>query len=85
MTLETKIIISYLLICVTYISCRLHYLLTQKTNKDFNAMIEELVDLAGNEDIVKTYIVVQIMFSPIIAPLSIIKQIYKLVKELFVK
>ena len=75
--LEIKIIISYIVICVTYSICRLHYLLTQKTNEEFNTMLQELVDLSGDEGIIKTLVIFQIIFSPITAPFSFIKLIYK--------
>ncbi len=83
--LETKILISYLVICVTYSLCRLHYLLTQKTDEEFNSMLKELVDMAGNDNVVKQLVVLQIIFSPLTTPFSILKQFYRLVKKLFAK
>lgn len=83
--LETKILISYLVICVTYSLCRLHYLLTQKTDEEFNSMLKELVDMAGDDNIVKQLVVLQIIFSPLTAPFSILKQIFRLVKKIFAK
>lgn len=83
--LETKILISYMVVCVTYSLCRLHYLLTQKTDEEFNDMLQELINLSGNENVVRLLIILQILFAPIIAPFSMIKQAYKLIKKLFVK
>ena len=76
MMLETKILISYIAICLTYSLCRLHYLLTQKEDEEFNDLLNQLTDLAGDKDVIKTLVV-----SPIIAPLSIMKQIFKLVTK----
>jgi hypothetical protein len=76
--LETKILISYIAICLTYSICRLHYLLTTKSDEEFNSMLDELVDLSGSKDIIKTLIVLQIVLSPITTPFSMLKQIYKL-------
>ena len=81
MMLETKILISYIAICLTYSLCRLHYLLTQKEDEEFNDLLNQLTDLAGDKDVIKTLVVFQIIFSPIIAPLSIMKQIFKLVTK----
>lgn len=81
--LETKILISYFVICITYSLCRLHYLLTQKTDEEFNSMLQELVNLSGDENVIKQLVVLQVIFSPITAPFSILKQIYKLVKKIF--
>ena len=83
--LETKILISYIVVCVTYSLCRLHYLLTQKTDEEFNDMLQELINLSGNENVVRLLVILQILFAPIIAPFSMIKQIYKLIKKLVVK
>ena len=85
MPIETKILISYFIICITYSLCRLHYLLTQKTDEEFNSMLKELVDLSGNEGVVKQLVILQIIFSPFTTPFSIMKQIYRLLKKLFVK
>ena len=82
---ETKIIISYVVICVTYSLCRLHYLLNFKTDEEFNSMLEELKDLSGDENIVKFLTVTQVLFAPITAPFSILKLIYKFIKNLIVK
>lgn len=76
--LETKIIISYLVICITYSLCRLHYLLSVKDDEEFNSMLNQLIDLAGNRDIVKVLVLLQLVLSPITAPFSMIKQIYRL-------
>ncbi len=81
--LETKIIISYVVVCVTYSLCRLHYLLTQKTDEEFNSMLQELIDMSGNENVVKLLVILQVVFSPITAPFSMLKQIYKLIKRCF--
>jgi len=83
--LETKILISYIVVCVTYSLCRLHYLLTQKTDEEFNDMLQELINLSGNENVVRLLVILQILFAPIIAPFSMIKQIFKLIKKLFLK
>ena len=83
--LETKILISYMVVCVTYSLCRLHYLLTQKTDEEFNDMLQELINMSGNENVVRLLVILQILFAPIIAPFSMIKQIYKLIKKLVVK
>ena len=83
--METKILISYLVVCVTYSLCRLHYLLTQKTDEEFNSMLNELKDMAGNDDVVKQLVILQIIFSPLTTPFSMLKQIYRLFKKLFVK
>lgn len=82
---ETKIVISYLAICITYSVCRLHYLLTQKEDEEFNSMLEELKSLSGSDDVVKTLIILQLLLSPLTTPFSILKQIYKLIKKLFIK
>lgn len=83
--MEMKIIISYLVICVTYSLCRLHYLLTQKTDEEFNSMLDELKDMAGDDNITKQLVILQILFSPLTTPFSMLKQIYRLFKKLFVK
>ncbi len=83
--LEIKIIISYLAICLTYSLCRLHYLLTIKSDKEFNEMLEQLKDLSGDGDVVKSLVIMQIIFSPFTAPYSILKQIYKQIKRMFHK
>ena len=82
---EIKILISYFVICITYSLCRLHYLLTIKSDEEFNKMLEQLKDMSGDKDIVKTLVVLQVVFSPITAPFSILHQIFKLLKNLFVK
>lgn len=56
-------------------------MLTQKTDEEFNSMLQELVDLSGNENVIKLLVVLQIVFSPITAPFSILKLIYKTVKK----
>ena len=76
--IETKIIISYIVICVAYSLCRLHYLMTIKSDDEFNSMLGQLIDLAGSKDIVKVLILLQILLCPITAPFSMIKQIFKL-------
>lgn len=83
--LETKILISYIAICITYSLCRLHYLLTVKEDEEFNSMLEELISLSGSDDVIKPLIILQILLSPITAPFSILKQIYKLIKKIFIK
>jgi len=83
--METKILISYLVICVTYSLCRLHYLLTQKTDEEFNSMLDELKDMAGDDNVIKQLVVLQILFSPLTTPFSMLKQIYRLLKKLFVR
>lgn len=83
--IEIKILISYIAICITYSLCRLHYLLTQKTDEEFNSMLSELKNLAGNDSIIGNLVILQILFAPFTAPFSILKLIYKNVKKLFVK
>ena len=83
--MEIKILISYLAVCVTYSLCRLHYLLTQKTDEEFNSMLNELKDLSGNEGVTTQLVIMQIIFSPFTAPFSILKQVYREFKKLFVK
>ncbi len=80
--LETKIIISYIVVCVTYAICRIHYLLTQRTDEEFNSMLDELVSLSGSKDIIKPLVVLHILLAPITAPFSILKQIYRLIKKI---
>ena len=79
--LEIKIFISYIAICLTYSICRLHYLLTQKEDEEFNSMLNELVELSGDKNVIKLLIILQIILSPITTPFSIMKQIYKLIKK----
>ncbi len=83
--MEIKILISYLAVCVTYSLCRLHYLLTQKTDEEFNSMLKELKDLSGNDGVTTQLVILQIILSPFTTPFSILKQIYKQFKKLFVK
>ena len=83
--METKILISYLVICITYSLCRLHYLLTQKVDEEFNDMFKELNMLADDDNIVKKLVILQIFFAPITAPFSMIKQIFRLIKKIFMR
>ncbi len=83
--LETKIIISYIVICITYSLCRLHYLLTFKSDEEFNSMLEQLTDLSGDENLIKFLVITQILFAPITAPFSMLKQIYRLIKKTVTK
>lgn len=83
--LETKILISYIAICLTYSICRLHYLLTLKEDEEFNSTLKELIDLSGDKNIVKLLVVLQLILSPITTPFSILKQIYKLIKKMIEK
>lgn len=76
--LETKILISYFAICLTYSLCRLHYLLTIKNDEEFNSMLEELITLSGDKSVITTLVILQIIFSPITTPFSMLKQLYKL-------
>lgn len=76
--LETKIIISYIVVCVAYSLCRLHYLMSVKNDEEFNSMLSQLIDLAGSRDIVKVLVILQVVLSPLTAPFSMIKQIYRL-------
>ena len=80
-----KILISYLVVCITYSMCRLHYLLTQKTDEEFNSMLEELKNIAGDDNTIRNLVLLQIIFAPLTAPFSMLKQIYKKVKGLFNK
>lgn len=77
--LETKIIISYVVVCAAYSLCRLHYLMTVKNDEEFNSMLSQLIELAGNRDIVKVLIFLQIILSPLTAPFSMIKQVFKFI------
>ena len=81
----TKILISYLVVCITYSMCRLHYLLTQKTDEEFNSMLDELKSIAGDDNTIRNLVLLQIIFAPLTAPFSMLKQIYKKVKGLFNK
>ena len=83
--LETKILISYIAICITYSICRLHYLLTLKEDEEFNSMLKELIELSGDEGVIKLLIVLQLVLSPVTTPFSILKQIYKLFKKIIIK
>lgn len=85
MFIGTKILISYLVICVTYSLCRLHYLLTQKTDEEFNSMLKELADMSGSDNVITQLVILQIIFSPLTTPFSVLKQIYRLLKKVFVK
>ena len=73
--METKLIISYIVICATYTICRLHYLLIVETDSELNKMLEELVDYAGDKSIIGLYIILQLACCPILAPLSVLKHI----------
>ena len=84
-SIEIKILISYLVICVTYSMCRLHYLLTQKTDEEFNSMLDELKSIAGDDNIIQKLVLLQIIFAPLTAPFSMLKHIYKKIKGLFIK
>ena len=77
--MEIKIIISYIVVCVAYSICRLHYLMTTKIDEEFNSMLSQLIELAGNRDIIKVLVILQVLLSPLTAPFSIIKQILKLI------
>jgi len=83
--LETKIIISYIVVCVVYSLCRLHYLVTQKTDEEFNSMLAELKDLSGSDNVIMQLTFLQIIFAPITAPFSVLKQFLKLIKHIFIK
>ena len=80
-----KILISYIVVCVTYSLCRLHFLLTQKTDEEFNSMLSELKNLADGGNVIFNLVLLQILFAPLTAPFSIMKLVYKKVKKLFVK
>jgi hypothetical protein len=80
-----KILISYIVVCVTYSLCRLHFLLTQKTDEEFNSMLSELKNLADGGNVIFNLVLLQILFAPLTAPFSIMKLVYKQVKKLFVK
>ncbi len=80
-----KILISYIVVCVTYSLCRLHFLLTQKTDEEFNSMLSELKNLADGGNVIFNLVLLQIFFAPLTAPFSIMKLVYKQVKKLFVK
>lgn len=83
--IEIKLVISYIVICLTYSLCRLHYLLTIGSDEKFNDMLGQLKTLAGSDEVVKSLVILQIILSPVTAPFSILKQLYKLIKNLFVK
>ena len=80
-----KILISYIAVAITYSMCRLHYLLTQKTDEEFNSMLAELKDIAGSDNVVWNLVLLQILFAPLTAPFSILKLIYKKIRSLFAK
>ena len=82
---EIKVLISYLVICITYTLCRMHYLLTIKSDKEFNDMLEQLKNLSGDEHVERTLVILQLIFSPILAPFSMLKLIFKLLSKLFIK
>lgn len=83
--IAVKILISYTVVCITYSLCRLHFLLTQKTDEEFNSMLSELKNLADGGNVIFNLVLLQILFAPLTAPFSIMKLIYKQVKKLFVK
>ena len=83
--IEIKILISYLAIAITYSMCRLHYLLTQKTDEEFNTMLAELKELAGDGNVILNLVLLQILFAPLTAPFSVLKLIYKRIRDLFIK
>lgn len=83
--LETKILISYLIICIVYSMCRLHYLLTMKEDEEFNSMLEDLINLSESKNIIKSLVLLQIMLSPITTPFSIMKQLFKLLLKPIIK
>ena len=74
---EHKIIISYIVVCVAYSLCRIHYLLTVRSDDEFNSMLEELISLSGSKDIIKSLVILQLILSPITAPYSILRLIFK--------
>ena len=76
--LETKILISYIVICLTYSLCRLHFLLTTKSNNEFNEMLDELISVSENRwQVIIMLVILQTIFSPLIAPISIIRLVIK--------
>lgn len=77
--METKIFLSYILICLYYTLCRLHYLIVLKADEDFNEVRDELIALTGNKNIMKVLVVFNILFCPITAPLSMAKRFFKLI------
>ena len=77
MLLETKLIISYLLICLTYSACRLHYLLAVDKDSELRKELGQLVDYAGDEGIIKIFIMLQVLFSPVLAPMSVARHTYR--------
>ena len=83
--MQIKILISYLVVCITYSMCRLHYLLTQKTDEEFNSMLDELKNLAGDDSVIRNLVLLQILFAPLTAPFSMLKLIYKRIRRFFVK
>ena len=83
--LEMKILISYLIICIVYSMCRLHYLLTMKEDEEFNSMLEELINLSESKNIIKSLVLLQIILSPITAPFSILRQLCKLLLKPIIK
>lgn len=84
--MEIKIIISYIAICLTYSLCRLHYLLTIKEDDGFNNMLDSLIELSGDRNtVIKELIFLQIILSPITAPFSFLKQIFKIIFQKILK
>jgi len=63
----------------------MHYLLTIKSDKEFNDMLEQLKNLSGDEHVERTLVILQLIFSPILAPFSMLKLIFKLLSKLFIK
>lgn len=57
----------------------MHYLMVLKADEEFNEAKEELINFSGNKNIIKTIAIFQILFSPILAPLSMLKRIYRLI------
>ena len=76
MLFETKLIISYIAVCLTYTICRLHYLLAVKQDSELKQELGKLVDYAGDEGIIKCFIALQVLFCPVLAPMSVLKHTF---------
>lgn len=81
MLVETKILISYIVLCLFYTLCRMHYLMCVKKDSELNKELGKLIDYAGDEGIVKVFVIIQILCCPIIAPMSIINNTFKFITK----
>ena len=75
--MDIRIVISYVVVCLFYSLCRMHYLLVVKKDDEINQMLGELIDYSGDKNIVKVFVVFQILLCPILDPLGVIKHLYR--------